>query len=44
TATYPVKTITKGEMTINLKQAKLLGINLPASMVKEAETKGEVFK
>lgn len=44
TATYPVKTITKGEMTINLKQAKLLGITLPKSMVKEAETKGEVFK
>lgn len=44
TATYPVKTITKGEMTINLKQAKLLGITLPKSMIKEAETKGEVFK
>ncbi|GMA69954.1 ABC transporter substrate-binding protein [Leuconostoc litchii] len=44
TATYSVKTITEGDMTINLKQAKLLGLTLPKSMVHEAETKGEVFK
>ncbi len=44
TANYPVKTITDGDMTVNLKQAKLLGIKLPTSMVTEAENKGEVFK
>jgi len=44
TATYPVKTITKGDMVVNLKQAQLLGLKLPDSMIKDAETKGEVFK
>lgn len=44
TATYPVKTITKGDVVVNLKQAKLLGLKLPADMIKTAETKGEVFK
>ncbi len=44
TATYPVKTITKGDIVINLKQAKLLGLHLPEDMIKTAEAKGEVFK
>ncbi len=43
-ATYPVKTITQGDMVVNLKQAQLLGIQLPDSMIKAAETKGEVIK
>jgi len=43
-ATYPVKTITQGDMVVNLKQAQLLGIQLPNSMIKAAETKGEVIK
>lgn len=44
TATYPVKTITEGKMVVNLKQAKLLGIPLPDSIIAEAKAKGEVFK
>ena len=44
TATYPVKTITQGDMVVNLKQAQRLGIQLPESMVKAAESKGEVIK
>lgn len=44
TATYPVKTITKGDIVINLKQAKLLGLQLPEDMIKTAKAKGEVFK
>ena len=43
-ANYPVKTITQGDMVVNLKQAQLLGIQLPDSMIKAAETKGEVIK
>jgi len=43
-ATYPVKTITKGVPVVNEKQAKLLGITLPQSLVKDAESKGEVIK
>lgn len=43
-ATYPVKTITQGDVVVNLKQAQLLGIQLPDSMIKAAETKGEVIK
>ncbi len=31
-------------MVVNLKQAQRLGIQLPESMVKAAESKGEVIK
>ncbi|OIK77788.1 hypothetical protein [Oenococcus oeni] len=44
TSTYPLTFITKGEMTVNTTEAKLLGIKLPASVLHEAKTKGEIFK
>ncbi|OIM25415.1 peptide ABC transporter substrate-binding protein [Oenococcus oeni] len=44
TSTYPLTFITKGEMRVNTTEAKLLGIKLPASVLHEAKTKGEIFK
>ncbi|EJE97542.1 tryptophan ABC transporter substrate-binding protein [Liquorilactobacillus mali] len=44
TTDFPVKYITKGEYVINTKEAKLLGITLPDDIVKQAQSKGEVFK
>lgn len=44
TANFPVAYITKGKYVINTKEEKLLGIKLPAKVVKAAETKGEIFK
>lgn len=41
---YAIKLITKGEMTINLSEAKKLGITFPASVIKEAKQKGEIYK
>ena len=43
-ATMPIKFERQGEMAINLSAAKKLGITLPTSVVKEAQTHGEVFK
>ncbi|MBU7455949.1 tryptophan ABC transporter substrate-binding protein [Leuconostoc fallax] len=43
-ATYPIKFITKGDMTINTSTAKTLGITLPDDIVREAENKGEIYK
>ncbi|AVK62493.1 peptide ABC transporter substrate-binding protein [Lactobacillus sp. CBA3605] len=44
TATYPVELITKGKMTLNLSEAKLLGLKFPASVLKEAKQKGVIYK
>lgn len=44
TSDYPIKVITKGKMTINLSEAKKLGIKFPASVIKEAKTKGVIYK
>lgn len=44
TANFPVAYITKGKYVINTKEEKILGIQLPAPIVKQAQTKGEVFK
>ncbi|WP_341778958.1 tryptophan ABC transporter substrate-binding protein [Levilactobacillus sp. HBUAS70063] len=43
-ADTPIHFVRKGEMTINLKTAKKLGITLPASVVKEAKQHGEVYR
>lgn len=44
TSDYPIKVITKGKMTINLSEAKKLGIKFPASVLKEAKAKGVIYK
>jgi len=43
-ASTPIQFVKHGELTINLKQAKKLGIHIPNSLIKTAETKGEIFK
>lgn len=43
-ADTPIHFVRKGEMTINLKTAKKLGLTLPASVVKEAKQHGEVYR
>ncbi|WP_204123154.1 tryptophan ABC transporter substrate-binding protein [Lacticaseibacillus mingshuiensis] len=43
-ATTPIHFETTGELILNTKQAKLLGIKLPASLLKEAKKNGEVIK
>lgn len=43
-ATTPIHFERTGEMTINLKTAKALGITLPKDVVQAAEKHGEVFK
>ncbi|WP_125768652.1 tryptophan ABC transporter substrate-binding protein [Lapidilactobacillus wuchangensis] len=43
-ATTPIHFERTGEMTVNLTAAKKLGITLPASVLKEAQAHGEVFK
>lgn len=43
-ADTPIHFVRKGEMTINLKTAKKLGITLPDSVVKEAKQHGEVYR
>lgn len=40
----PVEYVKHGELTINLKQAKKLGIHIPDSLLKTAKTEGELFK
>ncbi|MFT8323820.1 ABC transporter substrate-binding protein [Oenococcus sicerae] len=44
TSTYPLTFVTKGQMAINTSEAKILGITLPNSVVKQAQTKGEIYK
>ncbi len=44
TTNYPVKHVLKGSYVINTKEAKTLGIQLPANMVKNATAHHEVFK
>ncbi|QLE64954.1 ABC transporter substrate-binding protein [Furfurilactobacillus rossiae] len=43
-ATTPIKYVRHGDLTINLKTAKQLGITIPKSYIKEAQQKGELFK
>ncbi|KRL93561.1 tryptophan ABC transporter substrate-binding protein [Levilactobacillus hammesii] len=43
-ADTPIHFVRKGEMTINLKTAKQLGITLPDSVIKEAKQHGEVYR
>lgn len=44
TANYPLAYVTKGHNVINEKTARTLGINLPKSVVHQAQTKGELIK
>ena len=44
TSDYAIKVISKGKMTLNLSEAKKLGITFPASVLKEAKTKGVVYQ
>ncbi|RRG10614.1 MAG: peptide ABC transporter substrate-binding protein [Lactobacillus sp.] len=44
TATTPIKYIKNGDPTLNLKQAKKLGLHVPARFLKDAEQHGEVYK
>ena len=44
TANYPLAYVTKGHNVINEKTARTLGINLPKSVVHQAQTKGEMIK
>lgn len=43
-ATTPIHFETNGKLILNEKQAKLLGIDLPSSLIKTAEAKGTVIK
>ncbi|WP_367341322.1 tryptophan ABC transporter substrate-binding protein [Limosilactobacillus sp.] len=43
-STTPIKFIRKGEPVLNEKQAKKLGLHIPAHFKHEAEKHGEVFK
>lgn len=43
-ATMPVHAVTKGSLVVNAKEAQLLGIDLPANMVQEAQEHGEVIQ
>lgn len=43
-ATTPIKYFKKGKLIINLKAAKKYNINIPASLMKEAKTKGEIIQ
>ncbi len=44
TSNYAIKHVLKGSYVINTKEAKLLGIELPKNMVKNATKNNEVFK
>ncbi|WP_137597085.1 tryptophan ABC transporter substrate-binding protein [Paucilactobacillus kaifaensis] len=44
TATTPIQYIRHGEPTLNLKQARKLGLHIPASFLRDAQKNGEVFK
>ncbi|WP_268912508.1 tryptophan ABC transporter substrate-binding protein [Lentilactobacillus sp. SPB1-3] len=43
-ATTPIKYFTKSKLIINERAAKKLNIHIPASLMKEAQTKGEIVK
>ena len=43
-ANMPIEYIKHGTPILNLKQARKLGLQIPASFQKAAETKGEVYK
>ncbi|WP_416353291.1 tryptophan ABC transporter substrate-binding protein [Agrilactobacillus fermenti] len=43
-ATTPVKFIKKGDLVINLKAAHKLGIQIPADLVQQAKTSGELIQ
>ena len=43
-ATTPIHFEKTGELILNEKQAKQLGLTLPSALVKQAETKGTVIK
>ncbi|GKT04535.1 tryptophan ABC transporter substrate-binding protein [Furfurilactobacillus sp. WILCCON 0119] len=43
-ATTPIEYVRHGDLTINLKVAKQLGITIPQSLINEAKQKGELYK
>lgn len=43
-ATTPVKVIGKGQLYLNMKEAKLLGIQFPQKLIDEAKAKGDIIK
>ncbi|CAH1855822.1 tryptophan ABC transporter substrate-binding protein [Convivina praedatoris] len=43
-ATMPVRSVMKGSLVVNIKEAQMLGIELPANMVQEAQAHGEVIQ
>lgn len=43
-ATTPVNVIGKGQLYLNMKEAKLLGIQFPQKLIDEAKVKGEIIK
>lgn len=43
-ATTPIKFFRHGKLIINEKQTQRLGINIPESLLKEAQQKGELIK
>ncbi|MCH5462312.1 ABC transporter substrate-binding protein [Lactobacillus sp. LC28-10] len=43
-ATTPVKFIRHGDLILNMKEAKKLGITFPSALVKQAQKKGEIIK
>lgn len=43
-ATTPIRYVRHGEAVVNLKQAEKLGLKVPQRFLKEAQTKGKVFK
>lgn len=43
-STTPIKYIRNGDPVVNVKQAKKLGLKIPAKFLKDAEKNGEVYK
>ncbi len=43
-STTPIKFFRHGKLIVNEKQAKMLGLKIPASILKEAQQKGEIVK
>ncbi|TPR37014.1 tryptophan ABC transporter substrate-binding protein [Apilactobacillus micheneri] len=40
----PIKTLSRGDLAINLNQAKKLGIHIPQSLIQKAERQGVIYK
>ncbi|TPR18294.1 tryptophan ABC transporter substrate-binding protein [Apilactobacillus timberlakei] len=40
----PIQTLNRGDLAINLNQAKKLGINIPQSLIQKAERQGVIYK